>query len=286
MKKITAPRISDESILDELADNPLLSGTSYPHLRIQLAAVKAGYVDYLANRGNAWQITSPVLTQPLSAALIKHYTTPPKSVNYLDRIRNSSPDVCPMCGGFHPTTLDHILPKEDYPAWSIYSFNLVPACGCNMKRGTALKGMAGTGARVLHPYFDDVLSVRNLTATFTHSSDFSWVEAKVDYVDRNHAQFSSIQYHVRNVVIKAGIEQWFRGRLNILKERPYSVIKTLPKRRIIQLADLGVFLDECLEDLDIEFGTPNNWNSVLMHGLVNSPQLHDWIVESHNATIA
>jgi hypothetical protein len=282
VKRLNPPKIRDEQILDILAANTSLKKTSYPHLKRQLQNVKDGYQDYLQNRGNAWQLTNPNLNEDLKTALVTHYKSPPQGVNYLEGIRNSSPEVCPMCGGFHPTTLDHILPKEDYPTWAIFSKNLVPACGCNMKRGTALKGQRQTQARILHPYFDDVLSARQLTTTITNKADFGWLKATISYVNDQHEQIESIKFHTINVVIKAGIENWFRGRLGMLKERPYTIIRTLPKREQIQLVDLQTILENCLDDHDFEFGTPNNWHSILLHGLLHAPHIHNWLVQTHN----
>jgi hypothetical protein len=285
VKKLSPPIIRDELILDKLSENISLKKTSYPYLKRQLQIVKDGYQNYLQNRGNAWQLAIPNLSEDLKTALVTHYKSPPQDINYLEKIRQSSPEVCPMCGGFHPFTLDHILPKEDYPAWAIFSKNLVPACSCNMKRGRALLGERQTQARILHPYFDDVLSERQLTTIITNKADFGWLKATISYVNEQHGQIASIKFHATNVVIKAGIEDWFRGRLNMLKERPYTIIRALPKREKIQLIDLPAILEECLEDHDIEFGAPNNWHSILLHGLLNAPHIHNWLVQTHNDKI-
>ncbi|WP_456797488.1 HNH endonuclease [Bradyrhizobium sp. USDA 4473] len=62
---------------------------------------------------------------------------------------------CPMCGSSVTGSVDHFLPKEDFPEFSLMAANLVPACShCNSgaKRQT-YKG-ASADERFLHPYFD------------------------------------------------------------------------------------------------------------------------------------
>jgi hypothetical protein len=281
MKKLPIPNVRDNGFIDELSDNPLLSATSYPHLKRELAAVKNGYQNYDDNHGNVLGIASLKLSDNLEAALIKHYNSPPISITYLNKLRDSSPDVCPMCGGFHPTTLDHILPKDDYPAWSLYSKNLVPACGCNMKRGSAVKGST-QGARVLHPYFDAILNDRHLTCEISNAGDFRWIKASISYVNLLHPEIASIKYHTVNIILKIGIEKWFRGEVSKLYENPRTVIKTLPKRDPIQPHEIEAYIQDCLDDYDEEFGTPNNWHSIFIHGLLNALHIHQWLVDKHN----
>ncbi len=73
---------------------------------------------------------------------------------------------CPFCGISESSTLDHYLPKEDYPEFAILPLNLIPSCAvCNtLKRDRIL--VDGTDVRMfLHPCYDTVpneefLSVR------------------------------------------------------------------------------------------------------------------------------
>ncbi|HDI3207138.1 TPA: hypothetical protein PMB08_002611 [Vibrio cholerae] len=285
MKRIAPPRVDDISIIQELSTNSALKKTSYPHLRQQLTLVETAYQDYINSLGNAWRVSNVNLSDELRTALIKHYKQPPKIVDFIEVLRKSSPEACPMCGGFKPSTLDHVLPKEDFPVWSIFSKNLVPACSCNSVRGTALKGSAVTQARVLHPYFDDCLSERLLTTRFSHDQDFKWIKAELDYVVTSHPDIASIKYHVKHIVLKNGIDLWLRAQMNRLKEFPANVIKGLPRKRAVDVARLNVVLDELLESYDGQCGSLNNWNSILIHGLLNAAFLHTWIVQRHNDSV-
>ncbi|MGW1170599.1 hypothetical protein [Streptomyces sp. NPDC002550] len=60
---------------------------------------------------------------------------------------------CLLCGNSEIGSLDHHLPKDSLPLYTICPVNLVPACGkCNQAKGDRI----GTSAnqRTLHPYYD------------------------------------------------------------------------------------------------------------------------------------
>lgn len=64
---------------------------------------------------------------------------------------------CPFCGISESSTLDHYLPKEQYPEYSVFPSNLVPCCSpCNTcKRDKILDD--NTDVRLfVHPHFDQI----------------------------------------------------------------------------------------------------------------------------------
>jgi hypothetical protein len=70
---------------------------------------------------------------------------------------------CPYCGVGVVATLDHYLPKDDFPAISVLPANLVPSCrDCNHEK--LRYKPSPTSAALLHPYFDDVDSAVWLVA--------------------------------------------------------------------------------------------------------------------------
>lgn len=77
---------------------------------------------------------------------------------------------CPYCGLGQVSTLDHVLSKSRYPAFSILPDNLVPACAdCNKNKGG---GVTTQENMTLHPYFEPELlnQVTWLHATALDSS--------------------------------------------------------------------------------------------------------------------
>jgi hypothetical protein len=62
---------------------------------------------------------------------------------------------CPFCGISESATLDHYLPKEGHPVYSVYSQNLVPSCcQCNNRKRQLVLDQATQVRLFLHPYFD------------------------------------------------------------------------------------------------------------------------------------
>lgn len=79
----------------------------------------------------------------------------------LKNLRDRKLQFCPACGEEGtPNTLDHYLPKQDFPHFSITPANLVPMCDtCQLFKGA--ETVDKDGKRVfLHPYYDDFLAAQ------------------------------------------------------------------------------------------------------------------------------
>lgn len=75
---------------------------------------------------------------------------------FYDKWRSISPNNrCPLCSVQRVYTLDHYLSKADFPIYSIFPLNLIPACrDCNTEK---LSHIATKYAEeTLHPYFDNI----------------------------------------------------------------------------------------------------------------------------------
>ena len=164
MNKVQLPAYDDSAAFDNLSNNKGLG--SYPQLQPLVATVQAGYAQYVAVNGSPTLVQNQAISAAAAALLKGHYASPPADLAHITKMRESTEHlVCPMCGSMHSGTLDHYLPKNGYPIFSVFSKNLVPACKCNSKRSETLLG-ANPGERVLHPYFDDCLGERLVRARF------------------------------------------------------------------------------------------------------------------------
>ena len=138
---IDLPTIDDIGELQKLADNNRLG--SYPSLMHGYLEFRRQYKAYEDNGGDPFKVaTTTVTDSDFKRALINHFNQPPEGcLKFIPIFRRElSPLVCPMCGGFGNGTLDHYLPKDTYPEFSVFSKNLIPACNCNNLRGTTVKG--------------------------------------------------------------------------------------------------------------------------------------------------
>ena len=153
MKFIPPPAETDVLNLRLLARNGNLD--SYPALAGAYRDILRSYCSYRSARGNAKAPAISVainLPPALKPLLRNHYTHPPDSLKpFLLHLRKgTSPDVCPMCGSPKAGQLDHVFPKHDFPEFSIFSQNLVPACDCNVKRVTILLALGVTSVFFIH----------------------------------------------------------------------------------------------------------------------------------------
>jgi hypothetical protein len=93
-------------------------------------------------------------------------------------LRDRRYQFCPSCGEEgSPSTIDHYLPKENYPHFSVTPVNLTPMCdACQTAKGE--KALDSNGRRIfLHPYFDEFLESQVIRLTigrpFNAPKDFS-----------------------------------------------------------------------------------------------------------------
>lgn len=285
MKKLPLPIINDERIITDIANNSKLTA-SYPYIKRRLPEIKYQYSHYVAQHGNAFNINKIALAPDLKKGLISNYNSPPKELKFIASLRNTIDDTCAMCGSKFPWSLDHILPKDDYPEWAVFSKNLVPACRCNITRGKALLGNPVTQARVLHPYFDNAFVHRQLSCSITSTNNFRWIKIEITYLLPTHPQISSIKFHVENVVKPAGIEKYLqRTNWSKMSLKPSNVIRGLFEKGALNSNQVIQCIQKDLRWHDESSGTPNNWDSIFLDGVLKSPGVVDWITDKHNANL-
>ncbi|WP_143060016.1 HNH endonuclease [Burkholderia contaminans] len=145
--------------------------------------VGAAYAAYIAG-SKALQTMTPVgITGVRAEALLHAYEHPTKTMRAMrgELLKPSLEDFdeCPYCGIGEPKTLDHYLPKEDFPEFSVLPANLIPICNvCNtIYKGTKFLSLAG-GRIFMHSYYDSF-------------PKFDYISLRIDVGDKIHLSFSS-----------------------------------------------------------------------------------------------
>jgi hypothetical protein len=89
--------------------------------------------------------------------LYSQYFVPEKKParRFYETLKVTANGKCPLCGGIgHVRTLDHYLPKANFPIYSVLPTNLVPCCrDCNSEKLNAFADIKEN--QTLHPYFDN-----------------------------------------------------------------------------------------------------------------------------------
>jgi len=87
-----------------------------------------------------------------------------------DKLKMAAPyGICPLCSHRIVTTIDHYLPKTEYPRLSVVPINLIPSCSdCNKSK--LANYPTAPEEEMLHPYYDDIENDLWLQATVSHST--------------------------------------------------------------------------------------------------------------------
>lgn len=127
--------------------------------RIQAAReeIVAAYQSYVDAAPDIGELGMATLTHQQKEAMRHAYNveTEPMIALRSELLKRISVARCPFCGIGETSTLDHYLPKEQYPEYSVFPSNLVPSCAvCNtLKRDLILDEK--TNVRMfLHPCYD------------------------------------------------------------------------------------------------------------------------------------
>lgn len=121
--------------------------------------------------------------------------------NIYDGILVAANDKCPFCGGIgRPKTLDHYLPKANYPQFSVLPLNLVPCCrDCNTGKSNVVATSANE--QVIHPYLDEncffseqwiaarVVQTAPCTMDFYVNPPATWSQVRKDRVSKHFQEF-------------------------------------------------------------------------------------------------
>jgi hypothetical protein len=278
MKRMVRGNIDDVAILNQIAQDPAR------HLRRYLQHVPdiiAKYQLYVDAAGNAADPQAPLplhLPEDLKTLLKGYYARPPEELAFIESVRESSTDACPMCGGGNCSTIDHIFPKGDFAEFSFFSWNLVPACGCNVKRRSALRGNQ-QGERVLHPYFDACLTDRLIRAQISaNHNDFTTPKIELlVLMDSTHPNHAALQFHLKEIVLKTYIKRHWIQLWGKLRRGPEKVFTTL-QAGDITLDQMSEAVTRKLQETDYLSGTPNNWDSMLYAGLAANADAKEFLL--------
>ena len=137
-------------------DQHLAELCTRPHFSSLATKWSEAYKKYRDHKGDPWQITHTAFSEPTGVLQGALYDSQNQSQR-IKAIRNISLASCPMCGSPVTGTLDHYLPRENFPEFSVMAANLIPACThCNSgKKRRIFKG-SSIDERFLHPYFDTI----------------------------------------------------------------------------------------------------------------------------------
>jgi hypothetical protein len=168
MKQLTAPNCTPEEAY-MACTSAIIDDQQRERMRGILPAISSIAAEFIdrASGGSTWQLPSlrvgrgedPIVADDIRKSELVHLyeyymvqREPGRAI--YDSILVAAGDHCPTCGGIgQPRTLDHYLPKANYPKLAIVPHNLIPACrDCNTDKRNPL--VDHPHQQLLHPYLD------------------------------------------------------------------------------------------------------------------------------------
>lgn len=281
MKKLRPPKVMDSVILKKIKKGRW-SASNY--IDENLTSMRLDYLQFKKNKGSAFFVNESQMSDKLKTKIIYHFENPRSELSYIKIIRdNLSPNCCPTCGGMGTSSVDHYLPKAAYPNLALFSWNLVPACDCNYKRTATVKGI-NLNQIPIHPYFDDGLHERLMKAEFSGDFDNDEISVHIVPLPCNNIHIDKIIFHIEHVINRTRIKTWMIDRWSTLIRNTSTIVTSIPNRhQLLSQASLINYIDSTIEAHDDEHQTPNNWKSMFLYGIRDSPAVIDWLVDNHNS---
>lgn len=192
MKKLSEPDISH---VTTLLDNAIVrkKNTDYAtRLRKNRNYINTRYLTFQTSKNRLENITtSAIIDVDDKKAIHTSFTSSfQKNIkrNALKQVYEECRGVCPFCGTGKLEEIDHYIPKEHYPEFTLFPLNLIPICSkCNKKKSD--KFIDGSNERMfINFYTDDMDSEDFLSVNITFTPFEVRKTTKISY----EADFSKI----------------------------------------------------------------------------------------------
>ena len=171
MKKLKTPTVDAKKLYINIQKNKDSEEYKETLENLQLRIFDR-YIEYETNKKELEKVNNSKITDSERKCLLTCYSRE----GYIGRIITEEiykiqlpqhQHKCPYCYIGSPDTIDHYIPKKQYPEFAILPINLIPCCSrCNGKKGESWKE---NGKRLyINYYFDDIPKIKFLKATICY----------------------------------------------------------------------------------------------------------------------
>ena len=244
-------------------DNHIHVKTVYEHKK----DLKTAYINYIFFAKNYRLKDLPINSSIKIAgkkSFIEHYDNPKSFSDFIFNFRKDNRSFfCYMCGGMNAGTLDHLLPKDNYPEFSFFSKNLIPSCDCNSKKSDNISSG-------LNPHFYDECNKELFYLDiFIHGLVGNQVQYNFEIKVKNGFGFKFLgllNHHLENHMMKfSDIENYMKNQCARILNNP---IQALSIRRKISRSQLIEKIEDLSFIAESEARSPNRWDTILYKGLL------------------
>jgi hypothetical protein len=191
----------------------------------------------------------------------------PNGRGFYDEVFLSSPNnICPYCTINAVKTIDHFLPKAEYPSYSITPSNLVPSCrDCNLDKKVIYP--TSSNDQTFHPYFDKVDIDCWLRAELQETEPLTFQYAVIRPRNWDEIKYDRATAHFRGY----NINQLFSNEANRELRSLQSHFKSLrSKDRELLKVYLEEIYGSCLDGLG-----PIDWKTLMYQEL----STNEWFLD-------
>ncbi|MFC3629869.1 hypothetical protein ACFOM8_10480 [Paracoccus angustae] len=185
----------------------------------------------------------------------------------LAAMRDHDLSLCPACGeAGAPNTLDHYLPKGQYPHFCVTPHNLFPMCDACQTNKKEKTGDAANPRFFLHPYFD--VFAANQVLEITIDPPFEAPTFNLGAVSLLTApQQALVSRHVKELGIVQRYARFFRNQ----HQRLLRLVQNLRE------ADLDVETNLILFRNNAAAPTRNAWEHVFYSAVLSNTDMLDYL---------
>lgn len=266
MLNIPLPPLNAEQAFDDITEAKRPPQKN--HLQTARTAVFTAYQYYEDAVPEVAALPVIALTEPQRRALVHAYEvkTAPMAKLRSAIFERVAVARCPLCGLSESSTLDHYLPKELNPQFSIFPMNLFPCCfSCNTKKREQILDDEADNRLFLHPYFDIIPQIRFMRLNIAILPNAITLKFKIFRpAGITLRQFRQLESHFE----KLGLAIRYRMMaLEHLRGRYASIARIYGAGHDAAL--VAARLNEEATDLEASYGV-NYWETVLYRELANN----------------
>ncbi|HFS0159371.1 TPA: hypothetical protein ACHYTI_002571 [Enterobacter hormaechei] len=186
----------------------------------------------------------------------------------LENLRNRELDYCPACGeDGTPNTLDHYLPKDIFPEFSVTLVNLFPMCDiCQGAKGVKINDDEGNRF-FIHPYFDDFIEQQVLVLDIHEPFNAPTSIELHPHPDIDIELQKLISRHITELEIPARYNRYFKS--NYL--RLLRLVGKIRRKDLNVREQLENFRDMALEK------SINSWGYIFYDGVLRNENLMEYL---------
>lgn len=186
--------------------------------------------------------------------------------------------TCPICGLRDATDLDHYIPRQLFPEFSIHPYNLIPICHkCNNKKST--HWCESNKRTIFNAYYDRITDVSLFNVDVV-------IEKKLPKIILQINSFTPpIQEDIRIAVSTIKLLELlplFNKHINKMLSKEMDRLKFERKHlTILSLNDFIIYMKQIYEDMTNKIGDVNNLDKILYSVISQNEVILQWMKNNY-----